>query len=155
MLCSITFRQSPTAFGFSHDQYIVQHAAEVQNGFSLRCSIKFCNDDWSVTKILFLICLRRDNVHHNVHVLSLYVIVVTCYCRTATASLVSVKQLFSLLCLSLIQPSEVMTLSSLNCSVKLQLKFSIQQQICYLWLLTTGLDRQPCFKMCLQYQPCL
>jgi hypothetical protein len=95
------------------------------------------------------------NVHHNVHALSLYVIVVTCYCRTATASLVSVKQLFSFLCLSLIQPSEVMTLSSLNCSVKLQLKFSIQQQICYLWLLTTGLDRVPCFKMCSQYQPCL
>jgi len=57
--------------------------------------------------------------------------------------------------LSLIQPPEVMTLSLLNCSLKLQLQFSIQQQICYLRLLTIRLDREACFKMCLQYQPCL
>lgn len=49
--------------------------------------------------------------------------------------------------LSLIQPSEVMTISSLNCSVKLQLHFSIQQQICYLRLLTIRLHREACFKM--------
>lgn len=57
--------------------------------------------------------------------------------------------------LSLIQPTEVMALSSFNYSVKLQLQFSIQQQICCLRLLTIRLDREACFKMCLQYQPCL
>lgn len=92
MLCSLTIKSSPIAFGFPRDQYTVQYTAEGQRVLVLEIPLSLATMADPLQKYCVRYASDDDQCPPNVHVLSLFVIVVTCCRRTATAGLVSVEQ---------------------------------------------------------------
>jgi len=127
MFCSLTIKSSPIAFGFSRDQYTygvllrfkTVLLLEIPFGLATmadplqECCVRYASDDSQCPPK----CSCTQSLSYCADML-----LQNSYCRFGVSGTTAP------FALSLIQPSEVTAINSLNCSVRLQLQFSISSK---------------------------